>query len=636
LYFLAFFFWLSPLKIVHAKTDPTYLRELQQRARELGLSHSRTWRALLHYQKSILGGVRSSADGPGFFFSGPKGATQPEDELQATLAAFAHDSLPPTSDEEGSQHPQCKFPARFAWLSEQLRIDPTRLPTVPCPLFARWRQAISPEQVALVFSTAYINSPASMYGHTFLRLTRHTGEGNKLIDYIVNYAADVDTENGFVYAVKGLFGGFKGRFYVMPYYMKIQEYSHLESRDLWEYPLSLTSSQAERLVQHTWETRSTWFNYYFATENCSYFILELLEVADPTLRLAAGFHGTVVPIETLRAVLQVPGLVTGRTVRPSLRAELLTRKSQLTRPEIHAAEALAKQGKEAQGLIASWNAYQRARTIDTAYALLRFREGMKKETSQDFKTKERDLLILRGRTGIPPQDPGTRPTTDAPETSHRSMRVGVGVGAMRDTGNSFEDLTFRLSLQDFLDPPRGLLDDAALEMAQIRLRFENQTHRFFPERVDLVNLLSASAWDDWIPKTAWKVRASGSIARSFGCHGYTCAYGGVDTGAGIALRLGRPFLVYFLTDAEFSAGPAFHGDFRVGMGGLAGAILRLGYLSQTEIQSRYVYYFFGDTRRGLVMQIGQAINFGRYAQVRATVETVGHYREGRLEWMMYF
>jgi hypothetical protein len=124
-----------------------------------------------------------------------------------------------------------------------------------------------------------------MYGHSLLRLTRRTGEGNRLIDYIVNFAAEEHTKNGLVYAWKGLFGGFAGHFYVMPYYMKIQEYSNIESRDLWEYELALGEMQAERLVAHTWETRSTHFNYYFATENCSYFLLKLLEVADPELRL---------------------------------------------------------------------------------------------------------------------------------------------------------------------------------------------------------------------------------------------------------------------------------------------------------------------------------------------------------------
>ena len=51
-----------------------------------------------------------------------------------------------------------------------------------------------------------------MYGHTFLTLSRATGEGNPLLDYVVNFAADADTDNGLVYASAGLTGGFAGRF----------------------------------------------------------------------------------------------------------------------------------------------------------------------------------------------------------------------------------------------------------------------------------------------------------------------------------------------------------------------------------------------------------------------------------------
>ena len=79
-------------------------------------------------------------------------------------------------------------------------------------------------------------------------------------------------------------GGFPGRFYVMPYYVKVQEYSNIESRDLWEYELSLSPAQVQRLVMHAWETRTTEFDYLFLTRHCSYQLLTLLEVADEVSR----------------------------------------------------------------------------------------------------------------------------------------------------------------------------------------------------------------------------------------------------------------------------------------------------------------------------------------------------------------
>jgi hypothetical protein len=63
---------------------------------------------------------------------------------------------------------------------------------------------MDPQSVTLVFSSAHINSPASMFGYTFLRID--SSYESKMLSYAVNYAAgaDPDKENGMVFAVKGL------------------------------------------------------------------------------------------------------------------------------------------------------------------------------------------------------------------------------------------------------------------------------------------------------------------------------------------------------------------------------------------------------------------------------------------------
>ncbi len=615
--------------------DP-YVRQLQAQAQARGLAWSRTWQVLLHYHRTLLGGWQSSADGLGFFLAGKAGASDPQAELSATLAAFAEPARPKLPETEANQHPQCRFPARWAWLKQTLAIDSKRIPDQPCPLFERWRQAIAPEKVTLIYSAAYVNSPASMYGHTFLRLTRRTGEGNQLIDYIVNFAADPTTDNGFLYALLGLTGGFEGHYYVMPFYVKIQEYSNYESRDLWEYQLALTPAESERLVEHVWETRSTYFNYYFMTENCSYFLLELLEAARPSLHLSERFHGPVIPTETVRAVLSVPGLVRGHSVRPSLRDQLLTRKASLDRAEVAAAQALAEHGAQAQGLLAAWPKQRQARTIDAAYDLLRFREGMKKNPSAAFKRKERELLILRGRTGVAPLAVDVHPVSDAPETGHRALRLGVSGGVVGSSRTAFQEISLRMALHDFLDPPRGYLDDAELQMVDLRVRFYDRSHQIVPERLNLIDILSVPGFDRWSPKTAWTVRAAGAQAHNLGCTGLRCSYGSLITGGGLALRLGHPFLAYLLTNVDLSAGVPFEHHYRIGAGGIAGAVLRLGSFTELRIEGQYDYYFLGDRRRDPVVSAGEGFNFGTWAQLRLVGLAIGRYTEARLDLLGYF
>ena len=621
---------------ISAFAADAYVGELQMQARARGLASTRPWQVLLHYHRTLLGGWQSSADGPGFFLAGKAGESDPEAELSATLSAFAEPAMPSAPESEANQHPQCRFPARWAWLKQQLAIDTRRLAERPCPVFAQWHQAIAPEKVTLIYSAAYVNSPASMYGHTFLRLSRRTGEGNKLIDYIINFAADATTNNGFLYAILGLVGGFQGHFFVMPFYVKIQEYSNFESRDLWEYELALTPEEAERLVEHTWETRSTHFNYYFMTENCSYFLLELLEAARPSLHLSEHFHGPVVPTETVRAVLSVPNLVRTRNARPSLRAQMLTRKASLPGTEIKAAQALSEYGSQASGPIADWPKPNQARTIDAAYDLLRFREGLKKDPSPEFKRKERELLILRGRTGLPPIPVDVQPASEAPESGHRSMRLGAATGWVGRGRASFQEVSMRLALHDFLDPPRGYLDDAELEMLDLRVRFYDVSRRIFPERLKLINILSVPGFDHWSPKTAWTVRVGGAQAHNLGCTGLRCSYGSLDTGGGIALSAGHPFLIYLLTDADLASGAPFEERYRIGLGGIMGAVLRLGRWTELRAEGQYIYYFLGDRRRAPVVNVGEGINFGVWGQLRLTGEAIGRYTEARLDLLGYF
>ncbi|HSS38469.1 MAG TPA: DUF4105 domain-containing protein, partial [Polyangia bacterium] len=159
---------------------PPDVNALVAAARERHLAATRDWQVLLHYRRTLGGGGwKSEADGLGFFLSGSAGKHDPEAELAATLRAF----FAPGPLDDG--HAQCRFPARWDWLRHALGIDAARAPHPTCRDFDFWRTGMSAQAATLVYATAYINSPASMYGHTFLRLSRATGEGNPLLDYIV-------------------------------------------------------------------------------------------------------------------------------------------------------------------------------------------------------------------------------------------------------------------------------------------------------------------------------------------------------------------------------------------------------------------------------------------------------------------
>ena len=72
-------------------------------------------------------------------------------------------------------------------------------------------------------------------------------------------------------------------FHALPYFYKVREYNDYESRDLWEYDLNLSPRAVAMLVAHLWELGSTYFDYFYLSENCSYHSLAVLGVAEPSL-----------------------------------------------------------------------------------------------------------------------------------------------------------------------------------------------------------------------------------------------------------------------------------------------------------------------------------------------------------------
>ena len=314
-----FFAWL--LFAPAAAADPAYVAELVERSRALRLAERPEWHKLLHYLPRLVGsGFESMVDSPGFFHA-PGGKRDPQAELEATLAAFAV----AVEETPQRQSAQCAFVARYAWLDGELGFDPKRLPRLPCKRYDEWRAAMNAKSLTLVFSAAYLNNPSTMYGHTLLRVDAHDqDERTRLLAYSISFAANTEETSGIVFALKGLFGGYLGGYTLLPYYLKVSEYSDQENRDLWEYELNLTPAEVDRVLQHAWEMLQVYFEYYFFDENCSYHLLRLIQVARPDLDLASRFRWYALPTDTVRAITE-PGLAANVVYRPSTASVLAAR-----------------------------------------------------------------------------------------------------------------------------------------------------------------------------------------------------------------------------------------------------------------------------------------------------------------------
>src|SRR5256886_4071625 len=363
-----------------AKPDPSYLPELLAAIRSRPLAAERAWLRLGHWRKGLLGGGGGEAAGPALFLS-PRGKVDPAPQMEATVAGFF---APGEAAPEGAtladpslEHPMCRFPARFAWLVAAIPIDLARLPPRSCPRFEAFWRRVSARSATLVFSSYYLNNPASAFGHTFLRLGKEElasgGDRLDLIDQAVDFAVVTDTSNAVLYAFEGLFGFFRGEFSARPYFYKVREYADYESRDLWEYELSLDERQLATLVGHLWELGQTWFDYYYVTENCSYHVLGALEAADSNLELLSHLGPATLPADSVKALFANPGLVRAVRFRASARTQLAARTAGLSGTDLDAVQRLAE-GRDSAALDAT-STPERVRVIDAALDLVDVRHG---------------------------------------------------------------------------------------------------------------------------------------------------------------------------------------------------------------------------------------------------------------------
>jgi Domain of unknown function (DUF4105) len=258
--------------------------QLVKQAESQNLAQHPHWLALMHYKRSAQeqnSRLQSEVISPEFFLA-PSGATDSSAELAATIAAF----FKPVNQDPNT-HAQCRFIARYQWLHKTLNWEGLAPPAVACKNFNEWQKNGHVESLSLVFATGYLSNPASFYGHILLKFNSDKAIiKSDLFNESLNFGAIVpDNENGLVYVVKGLFGGYDASFSNARFYQQNHLYAENELRDLWEYELALSKSEVDQIVAHSWELTRTKFTYYFLEKNCAYSMAELLElvIGEPLL-----------------------------------------------------------------------------------------------------------------------------------------------------------------------------------------------------------------------------------------------------------------------------------------------------------------------------------------------------------------
>ena len=478
------------------------------------------WHALLHINRgaTLRSRDQSYVDDARFFLA-ESGRSDPLAELQRSVEVLG---------QSGAEQ-RCRFPARYRYLAEALGWQEAE-PFAHCDEYLSWRAGIPDASVVLVFPAAYLNSPSSMFGHTLLRFDA-VDQQSDWHAWAVNFGALVTADdNSIFYIYRGLAGGYPGRFSTVSYVSKIQEYAHLENRDMWEYRLGLDADEIGWMIDHLWELKDVDFDYYFLDENCSFRLLELLEVARPQVDLLSDLRFAEVPVNTVRA-FEEAGLIASRLYRPSKAVELEQAGEALSVAERRMAVRLMKDVSLAdQAEYQALPPERRHLVARAAYQATRFRDRTRENNQQAAANSYRLLQLMHANTA--PEPAAIRPP-QPPERGHATQMLALSGGQREDNG--FAEIQYRLTYHDWLDNHRGFLDGAWIEALNLRVRRE-ESDRWRLWQLDLVNIRSLAPRTAFVRPTSWFVHAGIDRPEVAGQRDATRFVRG---GPGLAWRLGR-------------------------------------------------------------------------------------------------
>ncbi len=524
----------------------------------ISLARSKHWLRLLHYQTTLFGKQESQVDGPTFFLSEKK--DDPQAELDATIKAF----YLPQDSQKPDDHALCRFPARATYLKKAAGL--TNLPQVTCASFDRYFERLKAKSIVLIFSSYYTGNPSSLFGHTFVRINQRASDDNgpnfDLTNLGYNFAANQDTDNPILYTIKGLFGGFKGVFSLMPFYYKVREYSDFESRDLWEYELKFTEEESQFFVKHLWELGDTWFDYYYLFENCSWHMLTAIEAIRPDINYTEHLQFATIPGDTVRVLFHHPEMLKSVKFRPSAQRRFLTRYSELTKAEANTTNEIVK--KLVIDSLPAEN-ISRGKILDAAIDYMDFEYASKlaPESSNEFTRFKHQLLRERSKVNdyssnleIPvPED-------EAPHLAHSSNRWQLGsiwreprVG--EDSSNDIY-LGYRFAFHDLIDPPLGFPEGIGLTMFNFDFTANVDAQSFRLKDFSLFDLTAFKSILGFGHALSWEAKLGMWRIEDQNCFDCLAVAGEGGMGVNVSLSHWLPAL-FLMANTEISYSPEYLG-----------------------------------------------------------------------------
>jgi hypothetical protein len=435
------------------------------------------WAKLLHY----LDG-ESEIDSANFFIS-KDGKKDLKKELFETIESL----------QKGQNDVLCRFPLRVEWLKQEIPFLESSIKNYKCENLNKYLEITDAKFATLVFPTSHINSPASMYGHTFIKIS--SSKDTPLISNAINYAAKTDEKNGLIFAFQGIFGGYEGRYSILPYYEKLKEYNNLEQRDVWEYDLNLNEEEIRKLTLHSWELKDSYADYFFFKENCSYAILWLLEVARPSLNLVDKFLFKTIPLDTIKLISQ-NNLIEKSNYRYSTMKKMKHIANEKIENKTYIKEFLNEDKKLEESLSKS----DKISYLDLKSTYLQYERAENRLEKDEYTKKYLNILKQRSKFKEPSSFDVKQPIN--PIDSHNSARLSL----FYSSNDSFL-FGIKPAYSDIYDMENGYLEGAYIDFFDLNLKKEKDEDIKI-DRFTFLKIKSLASQDLLFKPISWGIDTS--------------------------------------------------------------------------------------------------------------------------------
>jgi hypothetical protein len=388
---------------------------------------------------------------------------------------------------------------------------------------------------------------------------------------------------------------------------------------------------------------STYYDYFFFRENCSYHLMALIEAARPEVRLRDRFPLYTLPTSTIAEIVAEPGLVDEVIYRPSRGSQFRWKMSALTSAERALVYELAKDGRRLEE--ADYRALPvptQALVLEAATDIHQLRLADAEEQEEAGERKEmRKLLLARSRLGYRRPDPGEPPRPPAPEEGHEPSRMFFGGGGGRQSGEAdrtFYEYLIQPAFHELLAKEDGYAPNSQIVAMTLRLRYEPDVEKVRVERAALVDIVSLFPVSPLSYQFSWKVRGGWERSRDLGCE--ACAPFVLDGGIGLAAEtraLTRETFFLFL-EPTVQADGILPDGYRLGAGGSAGMLLDLSADWRVELSLQHTVFFAGVDEPTAVERaaLRQRYRLSRNLDLRLDWSGVEHYREVMAGMSWYF